>query len=612
MKRKIVIGLSIFTIVFLLGGIYIITTIERATSTLDNLIKLHQVEILREHLLIQVKMVQSDLNLKNTRYARSIDTVTMHVRNMEKVANACFRCHHSGEVETRLKDLSSRVEQYKVALSRALTMRASTARLAAEEHNAFTIGEDLIAKVNTMITMASSKLEEKTQSTLDEIASTKSMLFILLVAGPLLAAGLTFVFIRAFTKPVNVLYEATQRIKTGDLDHRVEGLKDEFGAVAASFNDMAVSLKEHMHRIEESEKRYRTLFESARDAIFILEAEGDQAGRIIAANKAAAEMHGYSVEELLSLHITDLDTPDAAMAVPGRIKRILDGEWIKAEITHRKKDGTVFPVEVSAGLLELKDHKYILAFDRDVTERKQAEERLQQTEQLKMCGEFAAGLAHEIKNPLAGIKVTMEVLSEELPIPEQDKDVLLKVVAEIRRIELLIRDLLNFAKPPKPQLMQVDIHKTLDAAITFSVKSPSFSTEGPKAISIVRNFAPRLPETMADPMQMQQVFLNLLLNATDAMPEGGMLSVQTSYNQEKSAIYIEIADTGKGIDEKAMENIFKPFFTTKPKGTGLGLAITKRLIEQQGGVISAENRPGGGAVFTIVLPVKKEEGVVPA
>jgi len=131
----------------------------------------------------------------------------------------------------------------------------------------------------------------------------------------------------------------------------------------------------------ESEKRYRMLFESAGDAIFILDTEGEKTGRIVAANKAAAEMHGYTINELMALNITDIDTPDTAKKVSGWIQRILQGEWIKAEITHCKKDGGVFPVEIGAGLLEVGNHKYILAFDRDITERKLAERALKESEE---------------------------------------------------------------------------------------------------------------------------------------------------------------------------------------------------------------------------------------
>ncbi len=125
--------------------------------------------------------------------------------------------------------------------------------------------------------------------------------------------------------------------------------------------------------LQESEKRYRTLFESAGDAIFILDAEGDTPGRIVAANRAAAEMHGYTVKELSALNIADLDGPSDAKKVKERIRRILGGEWLKAEVMHRRKDGTLFPVEISAGLLEIENRKYVFAFDRDITERKEHE-----------------------------------------------------------------------------------------------------------------------------------------------------------------------------------------------------------------------------------------------
>jgi PAS domain S-box-containing protein len=145
------------------------------------------------------------------------------------------------------------------------------------------------------------------------------------------------------------------------------------------FRDIT-ELKLAEEALHESEMSYRTLFEKAGDAILILEAEGENAGKIVAANKAAAKMHEYTVNELLTLKITDLDTPKVAKETPDRIRRSLRGEWIKEEITHRKKDGTVFPVEVSGGLIEFENHKYVLSFDRDITERKRSEEALRESE----------------------------------------------------------------------------------------------------------------------------------------------------------------------------------------------------------------------------------------
>jgi two-component system sensor histidine kinase AtoS len=604
MKKKIIIGLSIFALIFFIGGVYIIVTIEKTTSKFDQLIELHQVEILREHLLIQIKRVQTDLNVKDTHFARDIDVIVKNVRGMHGVVDTCFMCHHTEAVTKKLEEMKKQTVQYEDALSRVLTIRANTPRLVEEEENAFRTGEVLTTMVNSMIMLTSMKLNEKTQSVLRDVARTKSILFLLVAVGPLFASALAFVFIRGFTKPVNVLLDATRKIKTGDLDFRVEGLKDELGELAGSFNEMAVSLKKQLVRIEDSEKRYRMLFEKAGDAIFIIDAEGENKGRIIEANKAVEEMHGYTLDEILTMKMTDFDTPEAAQNSPEFMKRILEGEQIKAEIEHLKKDGTVFPVEISAGLLEIGDHKYVLAFDRDITERKRSEEALQRTEQIKVCGEMAVGMAHEIKNPLAGIKVSIEVLLEELALADGDREVLVKIISEIKRLELLIKALLNFAKPPKPQFSLVDVQGILDTVTTFSLKTPSFSP-----IMVLKDYDEHIPRIMADPMQLQQVFMNLILNAVEAMPGGGTLTLKTSLNKSSHVLQVMISDTGKGIEEEEKGKIFQPFFTTKSKGTGLGLAITKRLIEQHGGSIIAENNNPTGTTFRISFPLRhwKEE-----
>jgi len=350
------------------------------------------------------------------------------------------------------------------------------------------------------------------------------------------------------------------------------------------------------------------LFEGAGEGILMLAAEGDNAGQIEAANTAAAEMHYYTVEEMLTLTIKDLDTPDVAAEVPGRMKRILNGERLNFEVKHRRKDGTIFPLEVSAGLLELSGHKYILTFERDITERKLAEEQFLRTEQMVVCGEVTTGLAHEIKNPLAGIKGAMQLFSETAKLSDPERNILQMAVREIKRIESLIRDILNFAKPPKPQFSSVDINSLLDSVLAFSLQSISSLSNSAGPLNIVKDFDSHLPHILSDSMQLNQSFLNLILNAAEDMTEGGTLTVKTSYNVSENSIQVIISDTGKGIEKELIEEIFNPFFTTKPKGTGLGLPITKRLIEQHGGSISFKNNPDRGAAFTVSLPVKQGKG----
>ena len=478
MKRKIVIALAIYSVVFLLAGVYVIRTIQTATTNLDRLITLHQVEILREHYLLQIKRVQADLTLIDTPHSRSFDIVVAHILGMGRIIDTCFDCHHSPRGTERLNALKKQTEIYKDALSRVLTLRANASRLAAEEAAAFGIGEELIAQVREMIAFTTSKLGESTQKAMSEIERTKYFLYGLVALGPLVSAVLGFVFILGLTRPVKVLVESTRRLKSGDLDHRVVALKDEFGELAEAFNEMAGSLKEQL-------------------------------------------------------------------------------------------------------------------------------QKMQRTEQMVVVGELAAGLAHEIKNPMAGIKVAMSVLSEEAYISSEDKGVLRKVVAEITQLEGLMKSFLNFAKPQKPRLEPVNVNQMLNTTLTFHLKHRAVGADGPGKIEVVKELG-ELPPTMADPTQLQQIFLNLFLNALHAMPRGGELGVRTCLEEDGKTIRIEVSDTGSGIREDLINKVFQPFFTTKTKGTGLGLAISRQMIEQHDGAIAVANRPGGGALFTILLPVKAE------
>ncbi|MGC2063684.1 MAG: PAS domain S-box protein [Thermodesulfovibrionales bacterium] len=601
MKKKIILWLSLFSMIFLIWGGYIIYTVEQATNTLDKLVTLHKVEIMREDLSIRIRKVQTDLSLRNTHFSRDVFLIMKNVRNMADAANGCFMCHHEEAVVERLTNIQHQIEQYKIAISRILTLRAYPERTKAVQDTALLIGEQLALNVDNMLEFTSNRLQDRTHSGLAQIDNTKKHLFVLIVAWPLLAGVLVLIFVGGITRPVSKLINAIRTIKSGDLNYRVDGLHDEFGELASAFNEMAASLKDHISRIEDSEKRYRQLFESAGDAIFILTADGDNSGQIIAANRAATEMHGYSASELVTMNIRDLNPPDTVPEVTGWIRRIQAGEWLKMELAHSRKDGSVFPVDVSAGLMESDGHKYVLAFDRDVTERKQAEEELHKSEQLKLVGELAAGLAHEIKNPLAGIKISMEVLLQELTLSEPDRHVLLMVVTEIHRIEVLIKGLLSFTKLPRPNFSLVNVNRLLDRAMELYLKSPAF-----ESITVVRDYSP-VPEIMVDPQQLQQVFLNLLLNAAEAMTGGGTLTVKTFMDAGNSTLTTEVMDTGTGMTETILKKLFQPFFTTKQRGTGLGLAITKRLIEQQGGVIAARNNPGGGSIFSVTLPTVQSE-----
>jgi two-component system NtrC family sensor kinase len=242
------------------------------------------------------------------------------------------------------------------------------------------------------------------------------------------------------------------------------------------------------------------------------------------------------------------------------------------------------------------------AFNEMATALNEQMHKMQRAEQMTMVGEMAARLIHEIKNPLAGIKGAIQVFQDGADVTDEESAILAQIIDDCQRVESLMKNLLNFAKPPKPQLLPININDVLEASLSPSLPYAFSVLNSPKDIVLVKHFDPHIPLTMADPMEMQQVFLNLLINAVQAMPAGGTLTVRTFYSALTQEIQIEINDTGKGISDAIKEKIFQPFFTTKSKGTGLGLAISRQFIEMHGGTISADNNPQGGLTFRIILP----------
>jgi signal transduction histidine kinase len=474
-KRKIVLGLALFTVVFLLSGAWIANRIRSATGELDQLISLHQVEILREHFLLQIHRVQSDLLLEETQHAAGTESILYNVHEVRETLGTCFSCHHSPEVTGRLEGLRRDALEYAEALDRAQHAGGRSPGAAAEREAAYLVGGRLEVHVREMIDQTASALERKTHRALGAIERTKYVLYALLGVGPILAALLGYAFISGLTRPLEVLLESTRRLERGELDHRISGLRDEFGQLEVSFNQMAGSLKDQVHR-------------------------------------------------------------------------------------------------------------------------------MQRAEQMAVAGQLAAGLAHEIRNPLGGIKAAMQVLSGEGHFPEADRRVLRNVIREVVHVESLMTQFLSFTRPAKPQLVELNVNDAVEMTLAFYAMSQAQSPDRPAPVRIVTDLRP-VPDTLADPVQLQQVLLNLILNAVEAMPSGGQLEVRTALGERPDFVDIAVSDSGRGISRENAGRIFQPFFTTKPKGTGLGLATSKQLIEQHGGSISVAANPDGGTTFHVHLPL---------
>lgn len=234
--------------------------------------------------------------------------------------------------------------------------------------------------------------------------------------------------------------------------------------------------------------------------------------------------------------------------------------------------------------------------------------QMQWAEQLVILSRMAGSLSYEIKSPLAGIKAATEVLSTDRALSSEHRDVMRKVLEQVRKIEVVLKGFLNFAKPPKPRFVPVGLNNVLDATVGFAVWHPAFSSRKGNSIKIVKDYGANLPDIFADPVQLQQVFMNLLINSAEAMQASGTITIHSSLTEDKRFVLIRLADTGHGIDDETADKMFEPFFTTKAGGTGLGLAVTKEVIEQHGGQIRVVNNHDRGVSFTILIPLQSSEG----
>lgn len=226
-------------------------------------------------------------------------------------------------------------------------------------------------------------------------------------------------------------------------------------------------------------------------------------------------------------------------------------------------------------------------------------EEMQSVEKMATIGELASVIAHEIKNPLAGISGAIQVLAEDFPVDDPRKDVITEVLNEIERLDRAVIDLLVFARPPELHPILTSLQPIIERAKRL------IDLQAEKQGVIIRLIpVDDIREINVDPEQMQQVFLNIMLNALQSMPAGGILTIATCFDPKENEVEVTFSDTGQGIEEDALKNIFKPFFTTRYTGTGLGLAISRNIVERHNGRIIVDSQIGIGSTFHVIL--KKE------
>ena len=341
-------------------------------------------------------------------------------------------------------------------------------------------------------------------------------------------------------------------------------------------------------------------------------------GRLIYVNDRTCEALGYSREELLSMKIQEINPEFPPERWPYHWDDLRKRRTFSAESTHRAKDGHLIPVEITANYIEFGGKEYNCVYARDITARKKLEEQLRKSQKMEAMGLLAGGIAHDFNNLLTGILGYANLLSiKEGGDPEVGKAAGI-IQRSAERASQLTAQLLGFAEQGKNLIVPVELGRVI-ASVTGVLER----TQDP-GIRIVTSLRPEGGCVLGDPSQLDQVVMNLSINACDAMPRGGQLKITTdpvtldeAFCRERGwmspgkHLLLSVSDTGVGISPENLERIFDPFFTTKApgKGTGLGLSMVFGIVKNHGGCVDVRSEAGAGTVFRVYLP---ESAVGPA
>lgn len=419
-----------------------------------------------------------------------------------------------------------------------------------------------------------------------------------------------------------------ERIHDLEIEHEFEGL----GQKTISFNSRQIHLpgesrptvllaiedvterKKAEAELRASEIRYRQIFESAKEGIWILDGE---TGEILDANPYLHELLGFNRWELIGRKSWEpTQTPDAE-GVRDRLQTLRDvGYLCESDVTMRTKAGATIHIESISNLYAVNQRKFVQSNLRDVTERKRFEAELREVQKMESIGRIAGGIAHDFNNILNIISAYTALL-ERSADPKGQSESLDAINKAVQRGAAVVRQLLTFARKAETSLEVIDVNEVLRELSAMAKET------FPKKIAIEIELAAGLPFIKADPNQLHQAFLNLSVNARDAMEQGGTLTIRSGlvggdelkdrYSEAGGGPYICVAvtDTGSGMDEVVKARIFEPFFTTKESrgGSGLGLPVVYGIVNTHGGFLNVESQSGAGTAFHVYLPVPAMAGV---
>jgi len=438
----------------------------------------------------------------------------------------------------------------------------------------------------------------------------------------LLAVLLAVPVSKSFSRPIRMLSRRAHAVAEGDLDQPVDiRSRDEIGDLARAFNAMQSELRttlgelkrraetierqnlqldQTIHELSRMKDYTENVLQSVRIGVITFDRDrhitkiNDAAVRILEAEGA----HVGGLEEYLTSGPLEGVIDDGLR----RGRTITDREFELPTLKARRR-----PVEVTTGLLRRRGKVIGLVISfRDVTLVRALQEQVRRQDRLASLGHLSAGVAHEIRNPLAIIKGSAEILRRRFGGELGEEGLTESIIEETDRLSEVVTNFLEFARPKEPAIVRGDLNGVIRKSLALAEHHRSGEN-----VRVETRLDPDIPPVPMDPEQCQQVFLNLILNALEAMRGGGVLSVTSRTDAASSSAVVEVRDTGEGVDEATRGSIFDPFYTSKEQGTGLGLSVVHMIVAAHRGRIEVESQPGEGALFRVFFPLEPQAGPVP-